>query len=117
MKRRVYAVLVFVFLSSGALLADDQKPARVVVDEQLLMVTAQPERPLVMRTLSDGGAHVVLDERFEHKLVARVNEAGELELTCTDDHELAAALLRNQPESIMRLRGNRGAQRHRAERE
>jgi hypothetical protein len=119
MTRRVLAVLLFAVLCSSAVMAAEQKAAPEVVAQQPLTLTAQPEeKPLMMRMMSNGAVGIALDDQFDHRLVARVNEAGEIELTCTDDHELAQMLLANKPpvDTILRIRGGR-AQQRRAERE
>ena len=106
MKKRAVVVLFAVCFSSAALMADEKKP--VVIEEKSIVVAPGPEAPALLKVMSNGAMSVALDGQLDHRLVAFINENGELELTCTDDHQLAAAL-EQHPESIMRLRRTRGA--------
>lgn len=115
MRKLACAVLLFC-VSSGALMAEEKKPAPVV-EEQLLTLKAEAEKPLVLKMTSDGAVGVEFDDRFDHRLVAFVNAAGEIELTCTDDHQLAEALVAQPADTILRIRGTRGRFERKAERE
>jgi len=115
MRKLAYALLLL-GVSSGALMAEEVKPV-TVVKQQLLTLPDKPQKPLVMNIMSDGAMVVELDERFEHRLVAVVNESGQVELICTDDHQLADALMAEPVDTILRLRGGRGRMDRKAERE
>lgn len=97
MRKLAYALAVLC-VSSGALLAGESpaKPA------------AETEKPLLMTVTANGGIAIQLDDSFDHRLVAFVNEAGQIELTCTDDHQLADALVAEPADTILRIRGTRG---------
>lgn len=115
MRKLAYALLVLC-VSSGAILADEPKAA-TVVEEQMLTLTAEADRPLLLKVLSNGGVGIELDDRFDHRMVAFVNEAGQIELTCTDDHQLADALVAEPVDTILRIRGARGRVERKVERE
>ena len=114
MNKRAFAVLFAVCLSSGALVADEKKS--VVVEEQYVTLAGQPDKPVLMKVMSNGSIVAMFDDHFTHKLVAFVNEAGQIEMTCTDDHRLAEAIVA-QPDTILRLRRGRAVERRQAERE
>ena len=106
MRKHAFAVLFAVCLSSGALMAAEKKSD--VIEERLITVAPGPEAPALLKVMANGALTVALENQLDHRLVAFINENGELELNCTDDHQLAAALVQ-QPESIMRLRRARSA--------
>ena len=127
MNTRSSAVLIAVCLSATSLIA--APPADRVVRETALTVsvdangvlrqsTVEEQRalasqavaaPSIMRmpvALANGAVVAPVDESFDHLFVAQTDEAGNIIISCTDDHHAAAAISSaNAPvDTILRLK-------------
>lgn len=123
MKSRTLVVLIVLCLAALSMAAQERSVAspdsgqQVAVDangqlrpptaeEQALLATAPvANHPLKIRTLANGAVGIALDESFDFMLVATTDADGGFLLSCTDDHDTAASMLKAAPaDTILRLR-------------